>query len=437
MLHPLKNRLTRFARAEDGSALLLALGVLTLGLMVGGLAVDYSNAERNATLLQNTADSTAHTALVMREFHTADASKLAALATAQGNMPPAHYGNVLKASDITFGTWDGSTWTFTPDSSSKSAVKVTTRRTTGYLNAIPTHLLPLLGVKDLNVTRTAVYRTYYPTCLREGFVANGVVDLQSNNVYQNGFCIHSNSYVSINSNNTFEPGTVVSMPDLSQIQLPNSGYETNTGLKDALRQGSWNIRILKQLPGIISGLKTFDPQYLPSYITNTTLQKLTVRKITQTDLAPGNVYTASCNGGASLTVSQNVVVSDVVLVTDCQIKYDQGVVVKDAVIATTNTGSKSMTSPSGFQVGKNDNCASGGGAQLLTMGSMNFPSDLQIYGSQLIANQDVYFSANANGIQGASIIAGGQISGTSNMNMGFCGTGMEHNFQAEYFRLAM
>jgi hypothetical protein len=42
-------------------------------------------------------------------------------------------------------------------------------------------------------------------------------------------------------------------------------------------------------------------------------------------------------------------------------------------------------------------------------------------GEITIAKGDVSFAANANGIEGASIIAGGQISGTSNMTMGFCG----------------
>ena len=41
----------------------------------------------------------------------------------------------------------------------------------------------------------------------------------------------------------------------------------------------------------------------------------------------------------------------------------------------------------------------------------------------------------AEGIEGASMIAGGLISGTSNMSMGFCGKSVE-GYEAEYFRLA-
>jgi len=107
----------------------------------------------------------------------------------------------------------------------------------------------------------------------------------------------------------------------------------------------------------------------------------------------------------------------------------------DAVVATTNTSAQSVTSAASLQVGRNDNCAVGGGAQIITLGSMSFPSDLKIYGGQLLAAGNISFSANANGIQGAALVAGGSISGTSNMEMGFCGTGMENSFHAEYFKL--
>jgi len=73
--------------------------------------------------------------------------------------------------------------------------------------------------------------------------------------------------------------------------------------------------------------------------------------------------------------------------------------------------------------------------QLVTRGGMNFPADLHMFGSQLLARLNIEFAANANGIQGASMVAGGRIDGTSNMNMSYCGSGMEDNYTADYFRL--
>ena len=73
----------------------------------------------------------------------------------------------------------------------------------------------------------------------------------------------------------------------------------------------------------------------------------------------------------------------------------------------------------------------------MTTGGMKFTADLRLYGGQLIAKKAISFSANADGIEGASIISGETIDGTSNMNMGFCdGSGMENNFESDYFRLA-
>ena len=297
------------------------------------------------------------------------------------------------------------------------------------------YMMTLVGLDEWNLTTTAVFATYHPTCLREGFVAEGVVDIQSNNSYSNGFCIHSNSYVSLNSNNYFEPGTIVSMTNLDDIELPNSGYKTNIGLADALREGSWNIRIIKRIDALISGLLSFDPLYLPSYITSNNTKTFPTRNVTQEDLVEGRLHTYTCSGGAALTIKSNVIVKNAVIVTSCEIKFEQGVKIINSVVASTNISSKSMSASSGLQVGLNDNCANGGGSQLVTTGSMSFPSDLQIYGSQLLAKRNISFAANANGIQGAAIVAGGEISGTSNMSMGFCGNGMENNFHAEYFKL--
>ena len=404
-------------------------------LFVGGYAIDVGNVMTARTQLQIAADASAHAALLTRELKSEGEAIAAAHEIALLNMPESVFGTVLNDADIVFGEYDSNAQSFVPKSGSRGAVQVTTRRTLENGNEVATYLLKLVGLDDWNLTTTAIFTTYRPTCLREGFVAEGPVDVQSNNTYSNGFCIHSNSYVSLNSNNYFEPGTVVSMPNLDDIELPNSGFKTNTGLADALREGSWNIRIINRIDALISGLSTFDPLYLPSYITSNTKKGFSSRSVTQADLEEGRLHTYSCSGGAPLTIKADVIVKNVVIVTSCEIKFEQGVQIINSVIASTATSSKSMSASSGLQVGLNDNCAIGGGSQLVTAGSMSFPSDLQIYGSQLLAKNDISFSANADGIQGAAIVAGGTISGTSNMAMGFCGTGMDANFNAEYFKL--
>ncbi len=429
-----KNR-APFSPDESGGMTAFSIFILVTTMFVGGYAIDIGNAMMARTHLQIAADAAGHAALYTRELKSESEAVAAAHEIALGNMAESAFGAVLNDADIEFGLYDADTRSFEPLSGSRKAVKVTTRRTLENDNAVATYLLKLVGLDEWNLSVTSVFTTYHPTCLREGFVAEGVVDIQSNNSFSNGFCIHSNSYVSLNSNNYFEPGTIVSMANLNDIELPNSGYKSNTGLADALREGSWNIRIINRIDALISGLLSFDPQYLPSYITSNTAKVFSSRNVTQADLVEGKLHTYTCSGGAALTIKSNVTVKNAVIVTSCQIKFEQGVKIINSVVVSTNTSARSITASSGLQIGLNDNCAEGGGSQLVTQGSMDFPSALQIFGSQLLAKHDISFAANADGIEGAALVAGGEISGTSNMSMGFCGTGMENNFHAEYFKL--
>lgn len=424
-----------FKSAEDGVVSSYGVIALLFVLALGGYAVDTSNVMTARTELQITADAVAHAALVERERKTAADARTAALAISSANLPIADVGQVIRSADIVFGDWNAVTRTFVPREASRSGVQVTARQNSNNGNPVATYMLKIVGFNKWDVSVASTFTTYRPSCLREGFVANGVVDLQSNNSFTNGFCIHSNEYVSLNSNNTFEPGTIVSMTSLDDLELPNSGYKTNIGLSQALREGSWNIRILQRVTDIIAGIQNASSAFYPKYLTSATPIVLNRRTVTQADLIPGRIHTATCTGGASLTIDSNVVVDRIVLVTSCQVKFNSGVILTDSVIASTSTSARAITSVAGLQVGKNDSCALGGEAQLVTLGSMSFPSALAVYGSQLLAIGDITFAAQADGVKGAQMIAGGVISGTSNMTMGFCGNMENANFQVDYFKM--
>jgi Flp pilus assembly protein TadG len=424
-----------FRQSEGGASTAWGLFSLAVMALVAGYAIDVSNVMTQRTHLQTAVDAVAHSALVTRELETSTVATTVALAMAERNLPAAHWGTAIRAEDVVFGTWDETLYEFTPDATSRSAVRVTARQTEALDNPVPVFLLQFAGLDSWDVVTDATFVTYHPTCLREGFVAEDVVDIQSNNSFSDGFCIHSNTYVSLNSNNYFEPGTVVSMPDLDDLELPNSGYKTNTGLREALREGSWNIRIVERISSIITGLSNYDLDYLPSYISSTIKVNLSLTTLTQLLSIEGRVHFYTCSGNKRLTIDKDVTLKNMVLVTNCEIKFSAGVALEDAIVATTNTGSTSINAPSGLRLGKDDNCAAGGGAQILTMGSVHVASGLEMYGSQILAKDDIEFAANADGIQGAAMVAGGTISGTSNMSMGYCGDGMEGNFHAEYFKL--
>ncbi|MFV2034869.1 MAG: TadE/TadG family type IV pilus assembly protein [Halocynthiibacter sp.] len=422
---------------ETGSATVLSLFMFVIMAMVGAAALDYSNLIASRTQLQVAADLAAHGALYSRETNDEMTAKAEAIELASFGMPHSRFGDILNVGDISFGTWDYDTQIFTKTHHSRQAVMVTTSRLASKLNSVESYLFKLVGIDRFDVVTSAVYTTYRPACFREGFVADGIVDIQSNNNYLNGFCIHSNTYVSVNQNNTYEAGTIVSMPDMTQIDLPASGFDKNAGLEEALRSAVYRLRIINRIDDLIAGLVSADPLYTPDYITSNLVVPLAGKKFDETDFVPGRIYQLNCSGSGKATITGNSPIREIVLVSNCEIKFGQGTVLEDVVMATTNTSAKSFNAPSSLQVGRDDGCAEGGGAQLITKGGMNFASDLRIFGGQLLAEGDIQFSANANGVEGASLITGGTISGTSNMNMGFCnGAGMEDNFEANYFRLA-
>lgn len=424
-----------FRGEEDGGMTALGLVFFVGILIVGGLSLDMAFAYKSRTDLQVAADAAAHAAIMTRELGTIEEARAKAIEIAENTLDPGSFGDVLIPSDIQFGSWDAGAERFTVDNTSKDAVMVNTARFASRGNRVPAFLLDIVGFEGWNIQSGAVFETYIPTCFREGFTAVGVVDVQSNNDFTNGFCIHSNAYVKVSSNNTFGDDTVVSMPDTGQLQLPNSGFETNDGLAEALREGRYIFRILNRLADIIYGVGTGDPLYTPDYITNLTPVSLPSKNAKESDFVPGRIHTYSCPGGPALQIESGATLNDVVLYTSCKVKFGSDVTLDNVVIATTSSSAQSVTAASGLQVGRDDACAEDGGSQILTMGSISIPANLKVYGGQLIAMGDIAFSANANGVEGASFIAGGTISGTSNMTMGFCGSGFERNFEAQYFHL--
>ena len=61
---------------------------------------------------------------------------------------------------------------------------------------------------------------------------------------------------------------------------------------------------------------------------------------------------------------------------------------------------------------------------------------MQGFGAQVLALGNITFAAQADGIEGVSFIAGGEIDGTSQNDMGFCdGHGTDDFVAVPYFRM--
>ncbi len=473
-----------FLADEDGSATPLAIAFVCIFCVIGGLAVDFNKAVSERTQMQLATDTAAHAALYTWEFEDQQASTTKALATITDMLPDIAYRDALLGSDIEYGFYDPDLGTFTvdptfvedKDSPLRSAVRATAQLEPERNNASRNIFLRIIDHDTFTIRTSSIYASYFPPCFNEGFVAQDVVDLQSGNSYTDGFCIHSNTYVSMNQNNFFEPGTVVSMPSLADLDIPSSGFEKNEGLQAALRSGSYRLRVLNNLPLRFQSLRDGEIKYTeeagvtevlpvlwPADVssggggngnngqdnengtgdtsTDTTNTGGVVKRMSSTDTGkknmtpahfdiPNRIYQLECSGNGDITFSADTF-KDFALVTTCPIKFSNGTILENVIIATEGD-----VDASHVQIGKDDSCDAGGGAAIWTYGDVKTASALSGFGAQILALGDIQFTANADGIQGVSFIAGGRIDGTSNSNMGFCNNGGTENFQEDpYFRM--
>ena len=430
------------ARNEEGGITVLSLFFFIVMLMAAGLAIDVNNAVQARNQLQGAADAAGHAALYWRNKQSdVDLAKTRGISIAEANMPTSIYGNVLATADVEFGDWDSTTQTFTPDTTDDSAVRVTTRRTKAGSNSVTTFLLKFIGQDELELNTVSIWDADDGWCPRgEGYFAVGRVDIQSNNDYLDGFCIHSETHVEFNQNSTFQEGVVVSMPNEGDLVIPNSGFSGNTGLYEALDSINYNLTsFFNDLPAMANSHLVPTSSVQPSYITDMTTppSKPTKYKkpITAADITPNAVNYMDCNN-KTLTVDNNVVITNAVIVTPCEVKFNSGAAIENATLVVLNTSSKSVSASSGFRIGNANYCNDGlGGTTLITLGDFTVASGLEVYGGNVIAAGDISGSANADGLAGINFMAGGTLDMTSNGDMGFCNFGPPQPFRIPVYKM--
>jgi hypothetical protein len=226
------------------------------------------------------------------------------------------------------------------------------------------------------------------------------------------------------------------MPDTSDIDMPASGFDQNEGLREALRPGKYSILILNRLQDILDGMTDKTSRYYRAdYVSSPAAVTITRRQSMQAaDFQSNRVNVMNC-GGQRVTLAAETFSNMVIIGYDCRFSMSNGTALENMTLITTSRDNRSIDSPQGFRMGADDNCGAGRDAQIVTWGGVRVAANLEMYGSQIIAAGPIDFAANASGIKGASMVSGATIDGTSNMSFGFCGTGMDNNFEAEYFRM--
>ena len=439
-----------FLRDESGGYTIWSLIWFSLYVAMGGLAVDVTDAYRNQTLLQATADASSLAAVMSLPDQTDGVAQ--ALAYAADNMNPAVNGNVLKASEVIFGNWDFDTRIFTPGTAAPDAVRVITRRDEANNNPLATNFLRILSLWGIpvdrwNISVEAVAVDFVSECRWGGLVAANRVRFTDGNDFFNDICIHGqnmtedpgqNYAIEMANHNSFERrvcgadetgpcGVQVSMPSYDYMDGSPNVYDKNDGLADALAEG--DVYPLDALNGtvgkIIDGLTDFSSGYVPGYIDPQFVagDQVVVVPIDEhysgtgdQSYLPGRVYVATCNGNKSLKLPTDTTITGVVIIADCPIVASNGLILEDVVLASTALGNghnqldkAAINLASAARLGATDFCDTGeGGVEVYALASAHVAGKLGVNGLRAVVGGDFEFAAQGDFL-GISVQAGNDI----------------------------
>ena len=453
---------------EDGAGTAFAMLFALICIGIGGLAIDASNVWSVKQRLQAATDVSAHAAAVSLVFpgqtSLSGTTSEVAIATLLENMPEAQYGVALQASDVTVGYWNSSTLQMSASAVDASgnpllrAVGVTSRLDGEVGNVVPTFILKLIGFDFWQVSTSSVFVRDTPWCFTGGFIAGGQVDLASNNEFINGFCIHGNGGVDVNSNIIFGTGVRVSMPNSDLVQdgglfdLKGTNHTWVDGMENQVGDQylAPSLATVASITDIIADLQNpVDPNlpgYIKRYVPGTDADgneilietdvegegSAIVKPIPVTpenplqvgQLLSGAINVITCpNKG--LDFPDDMAIENMIIIANCKINFGQNGYVTNAIIATTNTGNQSFNASASLQLGLDDECEEGGGVSLFTLGDAHFSAQTAWDGVEVIANGDVHISAQADGLEGVHVEAEGDIFATSDLGFGSCNGGVD------------
>ncbi len=429
-----------FIRDEGGLGTIWSLLWFMIVCAFAGLAIDTTDGLRNRTMLQATADAAALAAAV--ELPNGPEARATAVFYAQDNMAPQVNGKVLDVRDVHVGRWDPGTQTLDKTASDPDSVMVTTWRGQENTNPLPVTFLQIIGMEAWNVRAQAVAQRYIPECLNEGLIARNEVHISSNNHFTRNICVHGQEGVKMQSGNTYDPGVVVSMYDIDTLQLPSSGFTSNDGLREALREQGMDPRMTNHVDEIM--LAHLDPTYerLPSYINPNNEVQVVDEKFDLSTAKPHHIYHVQCKPNKNAKIPSNAVIQHVVIIADCELHIGTDATVKDAVLGSRSGGNGStdkanVKASAKVQLGQPDNCAEGGGVQIFSNATIHTASSTKIDGVQLVARGDIELGAQDYGINGISAQSGDDITLTSNNIFGLCQGGVPDYFTVWYYRLVL
>jgi Flp pilus assembly protein TadG len=446
-----------FLQDESGAYAIWSLVWFSIYVAMGGLAVDVTDAYRNQTLLQATADASALAGVMSLPDEAAVLAE--ALAYSTDNMDPDSNGNgnVLKAEDVIIGNWNFDTRTFSTGGTSPNAVLARTRRSVDNDNPLATSFLRIINLWGIpgdvwTINTEAIATAFVSDCRRGGFVAGNKMDVTSGNFFFNEICIHGQNMiddagpdwgVDLNNDNTFETrdcvgeeeppcGVQVSSSEEYYLNDRPNVWEKNDGLYDSFTAGDiYPTDALEGAVGnIIAGLTDPSSVHFRDYIntiTDINDQVIPVTQTIPTDFAgpyvAGTIYMVDCPASNNLlSLPTGETIREVVIISDCIIKASSGLILEDVVVASTAKGNavkteldkKAIDLSSAARLGATTYCSDDvdlngkGGVELYALASAQVAASLSMNGLRAVVGGDFQIAAQGTAL-GVSVQAGNDI----------------------------
>ena len=468
----------RFVRDERGVISAMNLFLFVAICCVGAAAVDVTHFYAARSQLQVAADLAAHSALYTRRYGgtyasgvyyplTDQGAKDAAITAVEYGMPDAAYGAVVDSDQIILGNLDYGTGIVVPDTTAPieppdSALVITDRAVD---NPVGSFLFRIIGVDSMDVDAAAMFSLGPGLCdMTQGFFSRTEVRIRGGNTFKPGFCIGSPSFV-VQNQNAFRPGVVTVIPDRAALDIPNSDMQThNPGLSRSLQYEQYpalaayldtaldlvQITVDPTVPDFVSHPYAYsllgedEWAHMESYrdLPVTPLRAADFDNVfTPGDLSEPRVYGITCSGTGNdrrITLrdaegedegegeGEGDTFRSAVILTNCPVSFDGSVKLEDVLLSTSDTrpgGLASIHSPSsmtGLTIGRDDDCAPGGGAALITRSDFDMAASVNFFGVHIRAGTSVDFQSNAEG-EGISVVAGQEVNTNSNITMRVCG----------------
>ena len=441
----LRNHLDRFLRDERGGYTIWGLTWFMLYVGIGGLAVDITDAYRNQTLLQATADAAA-LAGIMSPLGDENEVDTWAVNYAVLNMRTAVNGTVLRDTDVDIGTWNFTDRNFTVGGANPNAVRAITHRGATNENPVATNFLRIIGLQSWNVSAVGIAAVGIDKCDNNGIIAGEALDVKTHIEFYDEICLIGHERFWFRDNGTtFEdgvyvgagcedsnkkcigPGNQVNKNEdfLNAFDMDYGGnYEDQTMPRNAMNLNLY-INAVRSIASydnfaafqgamLADSANVFVDYSGYRYLANDVGVTNGVSVAALPDvLMPHTVYSLDCPSSGYVLPEGDTKgkYANVAVIADCPISFATGGTynITNSLIVSTYQSSGNNASISGSANINLGTAGCGGGNEMYSLGNINFASDGQFTNLRILADGDVHFAASSDSPSGVNIQATGDV----------------------------